>query len=150
MWRQRHTSAPLPSPTPVTGQEQTIEDVTAYGQQHGFSNDMLSTTVNGFLNGYYQQIAQSGGIKVALEGLLNDLLGDSLPIDNITVEKLVDVGLPLLLPGADSGRRFIMIPTRAASWSSKRSRSSTSTWSFRLPRSSRPSMNCWRRSTTRF
>ena len=94
---------PITFTNPVTGQEQTIEDVTAYGQQHGFSNDMLSTTVNGFLNGYYQQIAQSGGIKVALEGLLNDLLGDSLPIDNITVEKLVDVGLPLLLPGADSG-----------------------------------------------
>ena len=40
---------------------------------------------------------------MALEGLLNDLLGDSLPIGNITVEKLVDAGLPLLLPGADSG-----------------------------------------------
>lgn len=94
---------PITFTNPVTGREQTIEDVTAYGQQHGFSNDMLSTTVNGFLNGYYRQIAQSGGIKVALEGLLNDLLGDSLPIGNITVEKLVDAGLPLLLPGADSG-----------------------------------------------
>ena len=88
---------------PVTGEHQTIEDITAYGKQHGFSNDMLTTTVNGFLNGYYTQIAQSGGSKATIEKLINDLLGDSLPGDNLTMEKLIDVGLPLLLPDAESG-----------------------------------------------
>ena len=28
---------------------------------------MLTTTVNGFLNGYYTQIAQSGGSKATIE-----------------------------------------------------------------------------------
>lgn len=88
---------------PVTGEEQTIEDITAYGQAHGFSNDMLTTTANGLLHGYYTQIAQTVGSKATIEKLINDLLGNSLPGDNLTMEKLIDVGLPLLLPDAESG-----------------------------------------------
>ncbi len=94
---------PITFQNPVTSQQQTIEDVTEYGRQHGFSNQMLTTTVNGFLHDYYSQMAQSGGIKVTLEGLLNSLLGNSLPIDNITIEKLIDVALPLLLPDGQNG-----------------------------------------------
>nr|WP_317412785.1 metallophosphoesterase [uncultured Solibaculum sp.] len=94
---------PITFQNPVTGEEQTIDDITDYGQQHGFSNQMLTTTVNGFLHDYYSQIAQSGGIKLMLEELLNSLLGDSLPIDNITIEKLIDVALPLLLPDGQNG-----------------------------------------------
>lgn len=91
---------------PVTGQHQTIDDITAYGEQHGFSNDMLTTTVNGFLHGYYSQIAQAGGTKKVVEQLVNDLLGDSLPIKDITMEKLVDVGLPLLLSDGSNGEEI--------------------------------------------
>ena len=94
---------PITFTNPATGEKQTIEDITAYGQAHGFSNDMLTTTVNGFLHGYYTQIAQSGGSKATIEKLINDMLGDSLPGDNLTMEKLIDVGLPLLLPDAESG-----------------------------------------------
>lgn len=94
---------PITFTNPATKAEQTIEDITAYGQAHGFSNDMLTTTVNGFLNGYYAQISHAGGSKAAIEKLINDLLGDSLPGGNLTMEKLIDVGLPLLLPDAESG-----------------------------------------------
>ena len=94
---------PISFINPATGAEQTIEDITAYGQAHGFSNDMLTTTVNGFLHGYYNQIVEAGGSKATIEKLINDLLGDSLPGDNLTMEKLIDVGLPLLLPDAESG-----------------------------------------------
>lgn len=51
---------PITFTNPVTGQQQTIDDISAYGKEHGFSNDMLSTTVNGFLSDYYSQIAQTG------------------------------------------------------------------------------------------
>ena len=94
---------PITFTNPVTDKEQTIEDITEYGRAHGFSNDMLTTTVNGFLNDYYAQILAEGGSKKAIEALINDLLGDSLPIKDITLEKLIDVGLPLLLPDASSG-----------------------------------------------
>ena len=94
---------PITFTNPVTGQQQTIDDISAYGKEHGFSNDMLSTTVNGFLSDYYSQIAQTGS-KAAIEKLINDLLADSLPGDgNMTIEKLIDVALPLLLPDANSG-----------------------------------------------
>ncbi|WP_270739613.1 metallophosphoesterase [Massilioclostridium coli] len=90
---------PITFTNPLTGEEQTIEDITAYGQQHGFSVDMVSTTVNGFLHGYYDQITEAGGVKPALEALINNLLGDTLPGDgNLTIEQLIDVALPLLLP----------------------------------------------------
>lgn len=88
---------------PQTGEKQTIEDMTAYGKAHGFSDEMLSTTVNGFLHPYYAQILEAGGSKKAVEALIGDLLGDSLPIKDLTLEKLIDVGLPLLLPDASSG-----------------------------------------------
>ena len=97
---------PVTFTNPVTGQEQTIEDISAYGREHGFSNAMLTTTVNGFLRPYYEQILQSGGSKAAIESLIDGLLGDSLPIENITLEQLIDVALPLLLPGADSGEEI--------------------------------------------
>ncbi len=91
---------------PIYGEDYEIGDITEYGRKHGFSNAMLTTTVNGFLHPYYAQILQAGGSKKAIEALLNDLLGDSLPIQDITLEKLIDVGLPLLLPGADSGEEI--------------------------------------------
>lgn len=88
---------------PLTGEAQTIADVTAYGKEHGFSNEMLSTTINGFLDDYSAQIAQIGS-KAAIEGLINSLLGDSLPGgDKLSLEKLIDVALPLLLPDSSSG-----------------------------------------------
>lgn len=83
---------------PQTGKEQTIGDITAYGKEHGFSEDMLTTTANGFLHGYYEQIAQTGS-KAAIEKLLNDLLGDSLPGDqDLTMEQMLNAMLPLVLP----------------------------------------------------
>ena len=97
---------PVTFTSPVTGQEQTIEDISAYGREHGFSNDMLTTTVNGFLHPYYEQIIQEGGSKAAIESLINSLLGDSLPVENVTLEQLIDIALPLLLPGADSGEEI--------------------------------------------
>ena len=97
---------PVTFTSPVTGQEQTIEDISAYGREHGFSNDMLTTTVNGFLHPYYEQIIQEGGSKAAIESLINSLLGDSLPVENVTLEQLIDIALPLLLPGTDSGEEI--------------------------------------------
>ena len=85
---------PITFTNPVTGQEQTIEDISAYGREHGFSNDMLSTTVNGFLHDYYTQIAQAGGIRPVLLSLVNDMTGMSFG----SFDQLIDVGLPLLLP----------------------------------------------------
>ena len=83
---------------PVTNEEQTVEDISEYGREHGFSNVMLSTTVNGFLHGYYAQVIESGGVRAVIEGLVSDLAGMDL-----TVEQLVDVGLPLLLPSPQEG-----------------------------------------------
>lgn len=83
---------------PATGELQTIEDISAYGKQHGFSNDMLITTVNGFLNSYYSQINAAGGSKKAVEALLNGLLAGSLPADNLTIEQMLDMALPRLTP----------------------------------------------------
>lgn len=97
---------PITFTNPKTGEEQTIEDISAYGREHGFSKDMLTTTVNGFLHPYYAQIIENGGSKKAIETLINDLLGDSLPLDNMTLEQLVDVALPLLLPGSDSSEEI--------------------------------------------
>ena len=83
---------------PLTGEERTIEDMTEYGRQHGFSNDMLTTTVNGFLHSYYAQAIEAGGIRSVIESLVSDLVGMDL-----TVDQLVDVGLPLLLPTPEEG-----------------------------------------------
>ncbi len=91
---------------PIYGDDYEIGDITEYGRAHGFSNTMLTTTVNGFLHPYYAQILAGGGSKKTIEALLNDLLGDSLPIQDMTLEKLIDAGLPLLLPGADSGEEI--------------------------------------------
>ncbi len=85
---------PITFTNPVTGEEQTIEDISAYGREHGFSNDMLSTTVNGFLHDYYTQIAQAGGIRAVLLSLVNDMTGMSFG----NFDQVIDVGLPLLLP----------------------------------------------------
>ena len=71
--------------------EQTVEDITEYGKAHGFSNDMLTTTVNGFLHDYYAQIAQAGGIRPVLVALVNSLMG-SVQFRNF--DELISVGLP--------------------------------------------------------
>ncbi|MFR8003028.1 MAG: metallophosphoesterase family protein [Hydrogeniiclostridium sp.] len=89
---------PIPFTDPLTGEERTIEDMTEYGRQHGFSNDMLTTTVNGFLHSYYAQAIEAGGIRSVIESLVSDLVGMDL-----TVDQLVDVGLPLLLPTPEEG-----------------------------------------------
>ena len=99
---------PITFSNPVTGKEQTVEDITAYGKEHGFSNAMLTTTVNGFLHGYYQQAVEMGGIRAVLENLVASLLGDRLPVENLTLEQVMDIALPLLLnsapqEGADIG-----------------------------------------------
>ncbi len=89
---------PITFTDPLTGEERTIEDMTEYGRQHGFSNDMLTTTVNGFLHSYYAQAIEAGGIRSVIESLVSDLAGMDL-----TVDQLVDVGLPLLLPTPEEG-----------------------------------------------
>ena len=90
-----HTGVgPITFTNPVTGAEQTIEDISAYGKEHGFSNDMLSTTVNGFLHDYYAQIVNAGGIRNVLVSLVNDATGMSFS----SFDQVLDVGLPLLLP----------------------------------------------------
>lgn len=89
---------PITFTDPLTGEERTIEDMTEYGRQHGFSNDMLTTTVNGFLHSYYVQAIEAGGIRSVIESLVSDLAGMDL-----TVDQLVDVGLPLLLPTPEEG-----------------------------------------------
>ena len=89
---------PITFTDPLTGEERTIEDMTEYGRQHGFSNDMLTTTVNGFLHSYYAQAIEAGGIRSVIESLVSDLAGMDL-----TVDQLVDVGLPMLLPTPEEG-----------------------------------------------
>lgn len=82
---------------PATGEQVTIEDITAYGKEHGFSNEMLGTTINGFLHDYYDQISAVGS-KAALERLLNDLFGDALPGDGtLSLEQMLNVALPLMI-----------------------------------------------------
>ena len=56
---------------------------------------------------YYEQILQNGGSKAAIESLLQQPAGGTaFPIDNMTLDQLIDVALPLLLPGADSGEEI--------------------------------------------
>ncbi len=84
---------------PIYGDDYEIGDITEYGQKHGFSNAMLTTTVNGFLHPYYAQILQAGGSKKAIEALLGDLLGTEIAINEDTLAAL----LPMVLPDAASG-----------------------------------------------
>ncbi len=78
---------------PQTGKEQTVPDITAYGREHGFSNEMLTTTVNGFLNSYYAQILQAGGLRSLLETLVKDLAGLDLSFNSL-VGPVLDQLLP--------------------------------------------------------
>lgn len=78
---------------PQTGKEQTVPDITAYGREHGFSNEMLTTTVNGFLNSYYAQIAEAGGLRSLLETLVKDLAGLDLSFNSL-VGPVLDQLLP--------------------------------------------------------
>lgn len=87
---------PVTFTNPVTGEEQTIEDISAYGREHGFSNDMITTTVNGFLHDYYQQILTEGGSKKVVETLIGDLMGTEIQINADTLAAV----LPLVLPAA--------------------------------------------------
>ena len=93
---------PVTFTSPVTGQEQTIEDISAYGREHGFSNDMLTTTVNGFLHDYYTQILEEGGTKKVIESLVGDLLGSEIQINAETLAAV----LPLVLPAAGGEDSF--------------------------------------------
>lgn len=88
---------PITFTNPVTGEEQTIEDITEYGRAHGFSNDMLTTTVNGFLHGYYEQILAEGGAS----GLLVNLASEMIGIEFSNLDHLIDTGIPYLLPKED-------------------------------------------------
>ena len=95
---------PVTFTSPVTGQEQTIEDISAYGREHGFSNDMLTTTVNGFLHDYYTQILEEGGTKKVIESLVGDLLGSEIQINAETLAAV----LPLVLPAAGRRGQFLL------------------------------------------
>ncbi len=86
---------------PVTGREQTVEDITAYGKEHGFTNTMLTTTVNGFLHDFYAQIREAGGVRPLLVSLVNNLLGDNIQFESF--DQIITVGLPLLLPSEEEG-----------------------------------------------
>ena len=90
---------PITFTNPVTGEEQTIEDISEYGREHGFSNDMLTTTVNGFLHDYYTQILNAGGIRSMLVALVNSMMGDGLQFSNF--DELISVGLPKLIPSKE-------------------------------------------------
>lgn len=90
---------PITYTDPLTGKTATIEDATAYGKEHGFSNALFTTTINSTLNAYYSQILTQGGSKKTVEGMLGEMLGSSLGIKgDITLKKIVDAALPLYLP----------------------------------------------------
>ena len=84
---------PITFTNPVTGEAQTIADISAYGKENGFTAASLTGMLNNLLHGYYEQIAETGS-KEALEGLIGSLLGDGL---SLTVEQIVDMALPLLV-----------------------------------------------------
>ena len=84
---------PITFTNPVTGEAQTIEDISAYGKANGFTAASLTGMLNNLLHGYYGQIAETGS-KTALEGLIGSLLGGGLPL---TVEQIIDMALPLLI-----------------------------------------------------
>lgn len=90
---------PITFTNPVTGEEQTVEDMTEYGRAHGFSNEMLTTTVNGFLHGYYAQIVEADGIRPMLVSLVNGLMGEGLQFSSF--DELIAVGLPMLMPSKE-------------------------------------------------
>lgn len=84
---------PITFTNPVTGEEQTIDDISAYGQANGFTAASLTGMLNNLLHGYYEQIAETGS-KAALEGLIGSLLGGGLPL---TIEQIIDMALPMLI-----------------------------------------------------
>ena len=89
-----HTGVgPITFTNPITGEAQTIEDISAYGKANGFTAASLTGMLNNLLHGYYGQIAETGS-KTALEGLIGSLLGGGLPL---TVEQIIDMALPLLI-----------------------------------------------------
>ena len=88
---------PVQYTSPVTGETTEIPDITAYGQEHGFSADMLTTTLNGFLHDFYQQALEQGGLRSVLESLIGSLLGSDL-----TLEQAVDL-LVATLPTDPAG-----------------------------------------------
>lgn len=87
---------PITFISPVTGEEQTIDDISAYGKAQGFNSVALTSAANGFLHGYYDQIAETGS-KAALEGLLSGLLGGG----TLTIDQLLELVLPMLISATE-------------------------------------------------
>lgn len=93
---------PITYISPLDEKMYTINNVTNYGKQHGFSNDMLTTTVNGFLEEYYNLIAQNGS-KKTIEYLISYLVDQIAPeysilIKDKTLEELIPTVLGLVMP----------------------------------------------------
>ena len=90
---------PVTVTDPFTNETEPVEDITEYGREHGFSEAMLQTTVNGFLHPYYEQILAGGGSKVMVEALVGELTGMDITLNAETLGAV----LPLVLPDASSG-----------------------------------------------
>lgn len=93
---------PVTYTNPLTGNKETINNVTAYGKERGFSNEMLTTTVDGFLNDYYTSIVQNGS-KKSLENIISLLVDQIAPeysslIKGKTIEELIPTFLGLMMP----------------------------------------------------
>lgn len=85
---------PVTFTNPLTGEEQTIEDISAYGKENGFTSESVAGMVNKVLNSYYEEIAETGS-KTALETLISDLLLNG--VISLTVEQIVEIALPFLI-----------------------------------------------------
>ncbi|MFR8010335.1 MAG: metallophosphoesterase family protein [Clostridia bacterium] len=88
---------PITFINPATGEEQTIEDISAYGKAQGFSSEALTNAANSFLHGYYDQIAATGS-RAALENLIGSLLNGGQPLP---INQALEIVLPMLITATE-------------------------------------------------
>lgn len=85
---------------PQTKQQQTVSDITAYGQEHGFTDEMLTQSAGNFL---LQELNQYGGSEQAVLSLVSTLLYDGNPVTtDQVINDLIEKNIPLQDDGTAS------------------------------------------------
>lgn len=89
---------PITFTDPTTGEKRTIENITEFEQQHGFSKEMLTTTITGFIHPYID--------SKLLDKLLSDIIADLCKVEVSGDKNLIDFANYVYqshLAGTDNG-----------------------------------------------
>ncbi|MGI6118869.1 MAG: metallophosphoesterase [Bilifractor sp.] len=78
---------------PQTKQQQTVSDISAYGKEHGFTNEMLTQSAGNLL---LEELDQYGSSEQAVLSLISTLLydGNQVTLDQV-ISDLIEKNIPL-------------------------------------------------------